>query len=83
MRIYLIKAIRPIYLGRAMDDADRAEDYIEVGLEAAIAAARGVKPDPRTRCRECDERLAPHRQGYGVCWACQSRIEAKQSRMGT
>jgi hypothetical protein len=65
-----------------VDDADKAEEYLEVALEAAIAAARGVKPEPRTRCRECDERLAPHRQVYGVCWACQSRIESRQRRMG-
>lgn len=64
----------------ALDDCDRAEEYIEVALEAAITAARGVKPEPRTHCRECDERLAEHRQTYGVCWACQSRLEARQRR---
>ena len=64
-----------------MDDADRAEEYQEVALAAAIEAARGIKPDPRTRCRECDERLPAHRKPYGICWSCQSRIESRQRRM--
>ena len=63
-----------------MDDADRAEEYQEVALEAAIAAARGVKPEPRSRCRECDERLPAHRQQFGTCWVCQTRIESRARR---
>jgi hypothetical protein len=63
-----------------VDAADRAELDIELELEAAIAAARGVKPDPRRTCHACGESLPGHRQEYGTCWACQCRIEARQRR---
>ena len=62
------------------DDADRAEEYQEIALEAAISAARGVRPDPRTYCRECDELLQEHRRPYGLCLPCATRIEAISSR---
>lgn len=61
-----------------VDDADRADLDIARELEAAIAAARGVKTAPRRSCRVCDEQLQVHRQPYGICWACQDRAEAHQ-----
>jgi hypothetical protein len=62
------------------DEADRAEEAIEVALEAAIAAARGVKPQPGRICRECGEDLPAHRQPYGTCYTCQVRLESRMRR---
>ncbi len=62
------------------DEADRAELDIEMELEAAIAAARGVKPQPGRTCRECGEHLLAHRQPYGTCYACQVRLESRMRR---
>ena len=62
------------------DEADRAEDYREIALAAAIDAARGIKPQPGRTCRECGDHLLSHRQPFGTCFGCQSRIEAKQRR---
>jgi formylmethanofuran dehydrogenase subunit E len=63
-----------------MDEADRAELYQEVALEAAISMARGAKPIPAQYCRECGEELAPHRREYGTCIGCQTRREARIRR---
>jgi hypothetical protein len=62
------------------DELDRAEEYREIALAAAIDAARGIKPQPSRTCRECGDHLLAHRQEYGTCWACQSRIEARLHR---
>ena len=58
-----------------MDDADRATDLQEAELDAIIAAARGIKPKPAARCRECDEDLPEYRRPYGTCYLCQDRLE--------
>jgi len=63
-----------------MDEADRAGLYQEVALEAAIAAARGIKSAPAHRCRECGEELLAHRREYGTCVGCQTLREARIRR---
>lgn len=61
-----------------MDDADRAQVEIERGLEAAIAAARGIVPTPGLRCRACTEPLVEGRRVYGICVDCQRDLERMQ-----
>jgi hypothetical protein len=63
-----------------MDEADRATDIQARALEADIAAARGVPAKARTHCSQCHEPLDPHRVRYGVCYLCQTRIEAQYRR---
>ena len=76
-----------------MDDADRATDLEEAAwadLERRIAAARGeeAKQVTRryTRCLNCGETLASHRQPAGTCLDCQERSEwaarLRAGRMG-
>lgn len=62
------------------DEANRAEEYQEIALDAAIQAARGIKPQPGLTCRSCGEALQDHRTPYGICWDCQLRIEAAHRR---
>ena len=65
-----------------MDDADRSVMLQEQHLDLVISAARGIKPQPGEHCRKCEEPLPEHRRQYGICWACQSRIEAAARRWG-
>ena len=58
-----------------MDDADRAQQTIEQDLESAIAAARGIKPASRDRCRDCGDELDGVRREFGTCIACAQRRE--------
>jgi hypothetical protein len=60
----------------AVDDADRAEDRMEVELEALVWAARGVRPEYGVTCDDCGEPLPGYRQPYGRCVPCQVRRES-------
>jgi hypothetical protein len=65
-----------------VDDADRADAIVEAELAALIDAARGIKPRPRLRCRECEEELPEHRRLFGTCYLCQAALEARIRRDG-
>lgn len=67
-----------------MDDADRAEIAQQRALDAAIAAARGVRTNrlPRTHCSDCGDALQPHRRDIGRCVPCQADLERRERMRG-
>ena len=67
------------------DDADRAQQYIEADLDAAIRAARGQmasKTAPVTECTRCGEPLPAARQALGAnqCVSCVTQVESLRAR---
>ena len=64
------------------DDADRANALTEAELDRVVAAARGIKPQPSTRCRDCEDPLPAHRREFGTCYLCQVAREMRANCMG-
>jgi hypothetical protein len=64
-----------------MDEADRAQQTIELELNHALAAARLRGHARRSaHCLECGDPLPALRQQYGRCVECQRDLELKERR---
>jgi phage/conjugal plasmid C-4 type zinc finger TraR family protein len=70
-----------------MDEADRAQNFIDLDLENAIKAARGVMPsDTKSAdcCVECGCEIPSVRQaalpGVQTCFDCAAVLESKRLR---
>lgn len=65
-----------------MDDADRADDSIEMMLRTKIAESAAFKPKypPMGKCYNCDEPLADgHRWCDALCQEDHLRREARRA----
>lgn len=58
-----------------MDDADRAQEDIEIMQSAALALRTMPDWAYRSHCRDCGERLEAHRRPYGRCIGCARDAE--------
>lgn len=65
-----------------MDDADRAQTYIDAEL-AATLRTRHSERTYRLHCSECFVLLEQHRREYGLCLDCAQDREAQSARPGT
>lgn len=63
------------------DDADRMAEVEQRAAEQFAAALREQRQRPAAlRCVDCGGGLEPHRQPYGRCLPCATRLE--QPRWG-
>lgn len=64
-----------------MDDADRAQIYIDSELSAALRARTSAKTY-RLHCSDCFALLDKHRREYGLCIDCAHDREVRAARHG-
>ncbi|WP_410498123.1 hypothetical protein [Chitinibacter sp. S2-10] len=63
------------------DQNDLASDIEQAQREAALAKTRAAaRMQFATECRHCGDDLEAHRQTYGSCIDCQTRIEKQQKQ---
>lgn len=63
------------------DPNDLASDIEQANRDAAIEKTRNAaRMRFATECRHCSDDLEPHRQVYGSCIDCQTRIEKQQKQ---
>jgi phage/conjugal plasmid C-4 type zinc finger TraR family protein len=70
-----------------MDEADRAQNFIDLDLENAIRAARGIMPSASESadiCDECGCEIPQQRRdaipGVQTCFDCAAVLESKRLR---